>query len=220
MVAASGMAMMSTTSLHSFNEPSSGMMLQDSFQSLSTQMTGRESLDGGLASISFGSELGHSAIDTVDLSGSHLSSDDYGFGARGLEVVSLGDAKAAYVPNYASGEPTVVDVPAFAANVPTVSMASAQMLMAAGLDGNVQHGGAVEQVLAEALGSQAPTIDAVLANLPGGIAEFAAIANLASPDAAGVPAWDMGMEGGFAPMHDMVFKVAAVQIHQDAVQPA
>ena len=134
--------------------------------------------------------------------------------------MSSGGAEPAYVPSFASGEPMVANVPAFAANVPTVSMASAEMLKAAALDGDAQQGGAVEQVLADALGEQAPTIDGLLANLPGGIAELAAIAHLASPDGAGVPAWDMGMQGGFAPMHDMVMKVAAVALHHDAVQPA
>ena len=115
---------------------------------------------------------------------------------------------------------TIANIPAFAANVPSVSMASAEMLRAAGLDGHVQHAGAIEQVLADTLGNHAPTIDGVLANLPGGIAELAAISHLASPDGAGVPAWDMMGHGAFAPAPEMVFKVEAVMIHQDAVQPA
>ena len=221
MVAASGFAMMSTTSLTSFSQPSFDSMVQHGFQSINTQMAGREGVDGGLASISFGGELGHSAVDMVALSSSIHSFTDDSFGGRGLDAMSFAEAAPAYVPNYASGEPTVANIPAFAADVPSVSMASAEMLRAAvNLDGNVQHGGAVEQVLAEALGNHAPTIDAVLANLPGGIAELAVIANLASPDGAGVPAWDMMGHGAFGPAPDMVFKVEAVMIHQDAVQPA
>ena len=220
MVAASGIAMMSSTALTSFNQPSFDSLVQHGFQPLSTQMSGREGLDDGLASISFGSEQGYSAVDAVALSSTGLSFDDHSFGGSGLEPMSFGEAAPAYVPNYASGEPAVANIPAFAANVPSVSMASAEMLSAVNLDGNVQLGGAVEQVLADALGNHAPTIDGVLANLPGGIAELAAIANLASPDGAGVPAWDMMGHGAFGPAPDMVFKVEAVMIHQDAVQPA
>ena len=204
----------------SFNQPSFDSLVQHGFQPLSTQMSGREGLDDGLASISFGSGLGGSAVDTVNLSGSGFSFDDHSFGGRGLDAMSVGDAEPAYVPSYASGEPAAFSVPAFAANVPTVGMASAEMLQALSLNGNVQHGGSVAQVLADALGDSAPTIDGILANLPGGIAGLAAISNPASPDGAGVPAWDMGMHGGFAPTHDMLMKVAAVAIHQDAVQPA
>ncbi|HYC94695.1 MAG TPA: DUF5801 repeats-in-toxin domain-containing protein, partial [Sphingomicrobium sp.] len=218
MVAASGLAMMSG-SLQSSHDPSSGHSVQNDFQSLGIQAAGREGMDSSLASISLGSELGGSAVDAVNLSSSRLSFDDHGFGGGSLDAMSFGDAEPAYAPSYASGE-AAVSIPALAANVPTVSMASAAMLKAAGLDGNVQHGGSVEQVLADALGDGAPTIDGVLANLPGAVAELAAIANMASPDAAGVPAWDMGMDAGFAPAQDMLMKVAAVAIHQDAVQPA
>ncbi|MDP9422339.1 MAG: DUF5801 domain-containing protein [Pseudomonadota bacterium] len=218
MVAASGLAMMSG-SLQGSNDPSSGHVVQNDFQSLSIQAAGREGMDSSLASISLGSELGGSAVDAVNLSSSGFSFDDHGFGGGSLDARSFGDAEPAYAPSYASGE-AAVSIPALAANVPTVSMASAEMLKAVGLEGNVQHGGSVEQVLADALGSGAPTIDGVLANLPGAVAELAAIANLASPDGAGVPAWDMGMDAGFAPAQDMLMKVAAVAFHQDAVQPA
>ena len=218
MVAASGLAMAST-SLQGFDNPS-GQLVQNDFQSLSIQAAGREGFDdSSLASISL-SGLGGSAVDAVNLSSSGFSFDDHSFGGRGLDAMAIGDAEPAYVPTYASGEPAAFSVPAFAANVPTVSMASAEMLSAAGLNGNAQLGGSVEQVLADALGDSAPTIDGILANLPGGIAGLAAISNPASPDGAGVPAWDMGMHGGFAPTHDMLMKVAAVAIHQDAVQPA
>ena len=220
MVAASGLAAMSMTSLNSVDQQSFGSLVQDSYQLASAKTVVHDSLDQGLASISFGSEPGGSAVDAVNLSSSGFSFGDRGFGGGSLEAMSSGGAEPAYVPSFASGEPMVANVPAFAANVPTVSMASAEMLKAAALDGDAQQGGAVEQVLADALGEQAPTIDGLLANLPGGIAELAAIAHLASPDGAGVPAWDMGMQGGFAPMHDMVMKVAAVALHHDAVQPA
>ncbi|HET9427980.1 MAG TPA: DUF5801 repeats-in-toxin domain-containing protein, partial [Allosphingosinicella sp.] len=221
MVAASGFAAMSMTSLNSFSQPSFDAMVQDGLQQLSAQVTGREMMGGeDFGSLSLASQLDGSAVNAVNLSNSGISFEDHGFVGGGLDAMSFGDAGPAYVPNYAAGQPVMASIPAFAANVPTVSMASAEMLKAASLEGHVQQGGGVEQVLADALGNDAPTIDGVLANLPGGIAGLSAIANLASPDGAGVPAWDMGMHGGFAPAHDMLMKVAAVEIHQDAVQPA
>ena len=220
MVAASGFAAMSMGSVNSLSQPSFDSLVQDSFQQLSAQSVGRDSLDEGLASISLGADLGGSAVDAVNLSSSGFSFDDQGFAGGSLDATSFGGATPAYVPTYASGEPAAAAMPQLAANVPAVSMASAEMLSAAGLDSNAQQGGAVEQVLADALGDAAPTIDAVLANLPGGIGGLAAIADMAIGNGTGVPAWDMGMHGGFAPMHDMVMKVAAVAIHQDAVQPA
>ncbi len=218
MVAASGLSIMSS-SLQGFNDPSSSHLVQNDFQSLSVQSVGRDLEGGSLASISFGNEPGLNVVDAVNLSNSGFSFGDHGFDGGSLDAVSFVGGEPAYVPNYASGEAAITNVAGFAANVPTVSMASAEMLQAANLDG-VQHTGAIEMVLADALGNQAPTIDAVLANLPGGIADLAAISHLASSADAGVPAWDMGMQGGFAPVHDMLMKVAAVEFHQDAVQPA
>ena len=220
MVAASGLAALSMTSINSFGQPTFDSMLQDSFQSLSNQVVGREAIGGeDYSSLSLGGGY-EPSFDTVNMSSTGFNFGDTGFGGGSLDAMSTGGAEPSFVPSYASGEPAIANVPAFAANVPTVSMASAAMLQAANLSGDAQHGGAVEQILADALGNQAPTIDAILANLPGGLAELAAISNMASPDGTGVPAWDMGMQGGFAPMQDMLMKVAAVEIHQDAVQPA
>ncbi len=219
MVAASGLAVMSS-SLQGFNDASGSHLAQNDFQSLSAQIVGREGLDSGsLANVSV-SQLGGSPVQAVNLSSSGIHFGDQAFGGHALDVMSIARGEPTIAQTHAGSEPVAFNASVFAANVPTVSMASAAMLKAVNLDGNVQHGGAVEQVLADALGSHAPTIDGVLANLPGGIGGLPAIANLASPDTAGVPGWDMGMHGGFAPMHDMILKVAAVAVHQDAVQPA
>ena len=217
MVAASGLAMMSG-SLQGFNDASSSHLVQNDFQSMATQVV-RGVEDSPISAMSLGNDLGGSHIDAVSLQSSGFNFADRGFGGGSLDSIALGNAEPAFVPSYASGEPTIANVAAFAANVPTVSMASAEMLRAANVDGELQQGGGIEQVLADALGG-APTIDAVLANLPGGNVELAAISHLASGGNAGVPAWDMGMQGGFSPMHDMLFKVAAVAVHHDAVQPA
>ncbi len=118
MVAASGFAAMAMSSTHKFTESSFDGLVQDSFQQLSTRMAGGESLDEGLASISFGSDPGGSAVDAVNLSSSSFSFGDQDFGSRGLDAMSSGDAEPAYTPSYASGEPTVASIPALAANVP------------------------------------------------------------------------------------------------------
>jgi hypothetical protein len=104
---------------------------------------------------------------------------------------------------------------------PTVAMVSAEALQAAGVDGNAQHGGAVEQIVADALGhGDAPTVDAALANLPNGNGALQALANMASPDAANVSGWDMGGHGHGAAVHEMMLSMHASNMHHDAVQPA
>ncbi len=112
----------------------------------------------------------------------------------------------------------------FTAIAPTVTMPSVEALQAAGIVGGAQQGGSVEQILADALsyGAGAPTIDALLQGLPGG-AETGGLAGIdavTSASGAGVPAWDMGLAGGFNPMSDMMFKKDATMLHHDAVQPA
>ena len=101
-----------------------------------------------------------------------------------------------------------------------ISMPAAEMLSAAGLTGGVQHGGSVEQVLAEALGGAAPTIDALLQSLPGqGFGGNAGLDAFATHGGANVPAWDMGAAGGFVLGADMMFKMDVATLHHDAVQP-
>ncbi|HTK59516.1 MAG TPA: hypothetical protein VL336_11110, partial [Sphingomicrobium sp.] len=103
----------------------------------------------------------------------------------------------------------------------SVAMVSADALQAAGLTGNAQHTGAVEKIVAEALGhgSGNGQIDALLEAIHGGNGGGQAIANLASAAANGVPAWDMASNGGSAGNYEMLMKVGAEMLHHDAVQP-
>jgi T1SS-143 domain-containing protein len=110
---------------------------------------------------------------------------------------------------------------------PTVAMVSAEALKAAGVAGHdqgvagqAQHGGSVEQIVAEALGhgNASAAVDALLNALPGGHGAVAALANVASPAANAVPGGDMLGLGAFAPGHDMMMNMH-VAMHHDAVQP-
>ena len=104
---------------------------------------------------------------------------------------------------------------------PAVAMVSAEALQAAGLVGDAHHGGAVEQVLADALGHGGPpTVDGLLQALAGQSGgQLSAISHVASPAADAVPAWDMGAAGAFVPGADVMFKMGAEMLHHDAVQP-
>jgi len=103
---------------------------------------------------------------------------------------------------------------------PSVAMVSVEALQAMGLEGNSQHGGSVEKVLAEALGHGAPpTIDGLLQSLGAPNGGGLAAIHVASPAADAVPAWDMGGHGAFVPGADMMFKMGAEMLHHDAVQP-
>jgi hypothetical protein len=222
MVAASGLTTMSMSSLDGFNQASLDTTAQHNFQSFATQLAGRGDLDAGIANISFGGQPG-GALDAVNLSGSAVSFEDLGFRGGTLDARSFGGGEPAFVPNYAAGEAAIANFPAFAANVPTVSMVSAEALMAAGggLEG-VQQAKSVGHVVADALGfGGAPTVDGLLQGLPGGggLGELAAIAHVASPAIGDVPGWDMNMSGPFGAGFDMVFKVDAAMLHHDAVQP-
>ena len=123
-------------------------------------------------------------------------------------------------PHLADQAPAI-SFAAHAPVAPTVAMVSAQALQAAGLTGDAHHGGAVKQVIADALahGNGSAQIDAVLNAIHGGNSGDAAIANLASPAGHGVPAWDMTMHGATAASVDMMMKMGAEMLHHDAVQP-
>ena len=102
---------------------------------------------------------------------------------------------------------------------PTVSMPSAEALQSAALESG-QRDSAVEQVVADALSHDgAPTVDRLLASLPGGNSELSAIAQLANPNAAGMPGWDIGAHGAFGAAADMLFNIDVVTHHHDAVRP-
>jgi hypothetical protein len=45
------------------------------------------------------------------------------------------------------------------------------------------------------------------------------IVQLASLETGGVPGWDMGGNGAFASATDMMFRMDALVLHHDAVQP-
>jgi len=100
-------------------------------------------------------------------------------------------------------------------------MVSAEALQAAGLDGNVQHGGSVEKIIVEALGqgNGNGAVDALLDAFHGGNGGGAAIANMASAPSGAVSAWDMASNGGSSGANEMLMKVGAEMLHHDAVQP-
>ena len=171
---------------------------------------------------------GHSFSDIVEAHGS-------------LDVQSLINAAPAYQPNFSADQAPAIDASMLVATVaPTVGMPSAEMLQAVTNVAGVQHGGAVEQViadavsgvqqggaveqvLAEALGhNNAPTVDGLLQGLPGGGAsgEMSAILNGSSANVGAVSGWDMGVHGAFGPTADMLFKMDVSTFHHDAVQPA
>jgi hypothetical protein len=105
---------------------------------------------------------------------------------------------------------------------PDVAMVSAEMLAAASLTGETgKHTGMVEEILVDALGQgEVPTVDGLLAQLPGGLGELAALSNAASLAAGGVPGWDMAMHGGGGFAANVLTKLDAAMLqHHDAVQP-
>jgi T1SS-143 domain-containing protein len=130
-----------------------------------------------------------------------------------------GDAKSNDAPVANDQGPAQVSADASPV-APTVAMVSAEALQAAGVAGNAQHGGSVEQIVAEALGhgNASATVDALLNALPGGNGAVGQLANLASPAANAVPGGDMSVHGGFATSHDMIMNMH-VAMHHDAVQP-
>jgi T1SS-143 domain-containing protein len=154
---------------------------------------------------------------------SSSSSDDQANSSHGVDKGSAPAASDA--SDHASSDD---HGPAAAADntspvAPTVAMVSAEALEAAkaGVDANAQHGGSVEQIVADALGQgDAPTVDAALANLPGGNGELSALATIASPAGAAVSGWDMGGQGAIGTIHDMMLSMHAPGMHHDAVQPA
>ncbi|HEU0309749.1 MAG TPA: hypothetical protein VFR36_00825, partial [Sphingomicrobium sp.] len=134
-----------------------------------------------------------------------------------------GSSAAAASNDNAGASDQGVDAPAANAGpvAPSVSMPSAEALAAAanGND-NAQQGGSVEQIVADALGGgNAPTVDGILANLPGGNGELPALAQLASPGGEHVSGWDMASHGPIGAGFDMMFKMDVAMHHQDAVQP-
>ncbi len=114
------------------------------------------------------------------------------------------------------------DAPAAAIVAPLVSLPPAELLQAAGLNGNGHGLDAVAKVIADALGSGgSPTVDGLLAGLSGGghgpvESGLSLGASLAS---GGVQSWDMGGDAASTTHSDMLMKVGAMALHHDAVQP-
>ena len=130
------------------------------------------------------------------------------------------DAQSSDVPAANDQGPASSSVEASPAAL-TVGMPSAEALQAAGVAGHAQHGGSVEQIVADALGqgNASATVDALLNALPGGNGSVGALANVASPDANAVSGWDMSGSGAFGNGHDVLIHVHAAMQHHDAVQP-
>jgi hypothetical protein len=177
---------------------------------------------GGESRVALSNEIRVAANDEAQTLSSNQSNAASAQSAHGL------DNAAAHLPAELSAffagadQGPAANAAAAGPVAPAVAMVSAEALQAAGLDGNAQHGGSVEKVLAEALGNHGapPTVDALLQALGGhGDAGLAAISHVASPAADAVPAWDMGSAGAFVPGADMMFKMGAEMLHHDAVQP-
>jgi len=107
---------------------------------------------------------------------------------------------------------------------PTVSMPSAEALIAASLKGGESEGSkenaVVGKVLLDALegGGTEQSVDALLEALPAPAnGENAAAEALASQPVAAVPAWDTGHIGQFTNAAN--FTMEAMALHHDAVQP-
>ncbi|MFL6749652.1 MAG: hypothetical protein ACJ8E9_01185, partial [Sphingomicrobium sp.] len=155
---------------------------------------------------------------------SSSSSDDQSNGSHSIDNSPAPAADDASDHGSSSNDDGAAPAAADASPVaPTVAMVSAEALEAAAssVDANAQHGGSVEQIVADALGEgDAPTVDAALANLPGGNGELSALAAIASPADALVSGWDMGGQGAIGTIHDMMLSMHAPGMHHDAVQPA
>jgi hypothetical protein len=234
-VAAAGLQSVSAAGSPSI-EQSFDLDLQGLSNTILPQYSLQQIDDGALNVQSFGVEQSEPAFDLSALQGSGHGFNDF-VSNGGLDVQAYGDAVPAYEPSFALDQAPAFDASVLVAVAPTVGMPSAEALVAAGLAGNAQHGGAVEQIVAEALGNAAPTVDALLeavngngqqailealSNVPDGGAggDMSAILNGTSGLGVGVSSWDMSSHGAFGATADMMFKMDVASFHQDAVQPA
>ena len=237
-VAAAGLQSASVAAATLDHTISAGM--QDMVQSAVLPAYQLQPFDAGSLSIqSFGLESREPVFDFGALQDSGRGFD-FADMRGGLDIQSYGDSVPAYQPNFGVDQAQAFDASMLVtAAAPTVGMPSAEALIAAGIVAGGQHGGSVEQILADALGSAAPTVDGLLQGIHGGAetgsplieaalnampsgggaGDLAAVLNGASPDAGNVSSWDMGMAGSFAGGFDMMFKMDVATLHQDAVQP-
>ena len=238
-VAASGLQSTAVAGTTTF-EPSVDVGLQDTIAAIGLPAYQLESIDDGVLTIqSIGLESSQSALDVSALQGSSHSFSDF-VDSGALDIQSYTDSATAYQPNFQADQAPTFDASMVLATVaPAIGMPSAEALVAAGVVGGVQQGGSVEQILADALGNQAPTVDglleavngggeaisptieAALHALPGGggAGDLSAVLNGASPDVGAVSGWDMHSAGSFGAGFDMMFKMDVATLHQDAVQP-
>jgi predicted Fe-Mo cluster-binding NifX family protein len=143
------------------------------------------------------------------------SSDNSLTGGSETASAEAGDSSAAADEGSAASQ-VVAD-----AIAPDVGMPSAAALAAAGLNDNAQHGGSVEQVLADALsGAEGPSVQVLLDLLApnAGLGGNAGDHSSASSVAQSVPAWDMAVQEAFVPGADMMFRMDVATLHPDAVQ--
>jgi len=187
----------------------------------SQQFAAPDSSDGDSSNSAVSNEAPEAANDSAPVESSSRSSSE-------AESDHVLDDSAAKADDQSSDLPAANDQGPASSSVEAspaalaVGMPSAEALQAAGVAGHGQHGGSVEQIVAEALGqgNASAAVDALLNALPGGNGAVGALANLASPAANSVPGGDMSVHGAFGHGADMMMKMGAEMLHHDAVQPA
>ncbi|MCL6741878.1 DUF5801 domain-containing protein [Sphingomonas sp. RB56-2] len=223
MVAASGFAAMSTTALHSFDQPTLANMAHEQFQLSSTRFSGREDFSGSqISAKSFGHETMQLVNDVAPATSGHSFTASQS-GGHALDVASAIHTAPTFNMNVVADHGPAMHGAGAMPIAPTVAMVSAQALQAANLAGHGEHdsstaGKIVAEVLAQ--GNAPAVVDAVLNAIHGGNGGDAALVTLASHAGTNVPAWDMAMQGAFGPGSDMMMKMGAEMLHHDAVQPA
>jgi large repetitive protein len=145
------------------------------------------------------------------------------------DVQSLNVGKPADSPSDSASELSEgTEAPSGQTSAPTITadsvmMPAAEMVAASNEDGieAAQHNQVVGKVLADALagGGNESDIDAALSQLQGQSEPGAALAQLASPDAADVPAWHSAGMAAFN-FSGSVFSMETVMLHQDAAPTA
>jgi hypothetical protein len=219
-VAAAGMVDSAAVAQPQYAQMSFDSSVHETFQAVNFAGDGRVGLDSSVSRLALGNETMQFASDSApQSSGFHFNAPSFE-GGHMLDGISSIHAAPAYSPSVMASQ-GAVNLAAATPVAPTVAMVSAQALQAGGLSGDAGHGSSVGHIVAEALGQGgAPaTVDAILDAFHGGGGNLGAIANLASPAASGVPAWDMTMHGAFGFGQDMMMKMGAEMLHHDAVQP-
>ncbi|MEA1072707.1 DUF5801 repeats-in-toxin domain-containing protein [Sphingomonas sp. LY160] len=182
-----------------------------------------DDLDGNDGSVS----INRLSTDTIEQSEAIVAQDGNGrSGDRGGDAATFDAAAghAAGTPDHAANDVDqgpANDMSPASLVAPSIAMPSAEALASAGLAPESKVSGLVEKILADALAGNehGQTVDALIDAAVGDAGQGAGHA-LASPMVEHVPAWDMGAGEAGAPIADMMFKMDAMQLHHDAVQPA